>query len=65
MTYSDADNIINLYKNGELAETKATGRSLRPFNAKLSIGADYEGTILFFKGKIDEVKIHNEIVDFG
>jgi hypothetical protein len=57
MTYSDTENTLKLYTNNELKETKTTTKSLKTFNAKLSIGADNQGTNQYYKGKIDQIKI--------
>ena len=62
MTYSDDDNLINLYINGNLADSKSTSKSMSSTSEELSIGA--QGDYLhgykeqFFNGFIDEVKIY-------
>jgi len=59
MAYSDSDNKIWLYLDGELKETKGCTISLIPFEADLLIGAQhyYGKCMQFFNGIIDEVRI--------
>jgi len=58
--YNDAENKMYLYYDGFLKETVAVTQSLpTPIGVNLSIGADHQGTAVFFNGLIDEVRIWN------
>ena len=56
--YNDAENKMYLYYDGVLKETVAVTQNLPArTGVKLSIGADHQGTAVFFNGLIDEVRI--------
>jgi hypothetical protein len=58
MTYSDADNVMRMYYDGQLKQIVAARERLsEPRSVSVSIGADFESRRHYWHGAIDEVGI--------
>ncbi len=58
-TFKNSEKIQRVYYDGVEVLAKSTTAQLVNFTAKVSIGADIQGTVGFFNGTIDEIKVFN------